>query len=768
MLVAVVGHLSGFVPAIYRGLAGFLEGCLMPEVAAQNASDVAAYVGSREYLSDELRCLDLRLRQQVLKQPRARDGDPLAPFKGVVITDAEISDLLLPPQSAPYEPAAGDAEQEKLVQAAVDLENEMAARRAATGQAGVYLSLPRLSELFGLSRFEEQCLVVCLAPEADRKYEKLYAYLQDDATRRKPSVDLVLNLLCKGQPEKLAARAAFDPHAALLKFKLLEINDAGTDGPMPLLSRSLKLDDQILNLVLGHRPTDARLKRFARMVLPRESAVGMIAAQELYQRTSSFIRAHFAEPQSTGRNVVLFLHGPENLDNRLLAEAICHSFTLPLLVADVEAMKAGQSPFEQAAWLLAREAALQSAVLCLENADCLVAEPEKHRLELNALIESAKTFSRLTFMFGSRHWQPREFAQDCVFLSIAVSRPDLATAKGLWEQGLGLRERLADDVDSTVLAGRFRFGMSQIQGALAAAENLARWRSPENWRITVSDLFAACRAQSSTKLGALAHKIDPKQAWGDIVLPHDNLAQLKELCEQARYRHRVYGEWGFDRKLSLGKGLNALFSGSPGTGKTMAAEVIAGELQLDLYRIDLSQVVSKYIGETEKNLHQIFLEAQAGHAILFFDEADALFGKRSEVKDAHDRYANIEVGYLLQKMEEYEGVAILATNLSQHIDDAFLRRMHFIIEFPFPDHEYRRQIWQVVFPHEAPLAEEVDFDVLAREIKLAGGNIRNIALAAAFYAASDGQVIEMPHLWQAARREHQKLGRTWEHSRARP
>jgi SpoVK/Ycf46/Vps4 family AAA+-type ATPase len=212
--------------------------------------------------------------------------------------------------------------------------------------------------------------------------------------------------------------------------------------------------------------------------------------------------------------------------------------------------------------------------------------------------------------------------------------------------------------------------------------------------------------------------------------------------------------------------LNALFSGPPGTGKTMAAEVTGTELQLDLYRIDLSQVVSKYIGETEKNLHQIFLEAESAHAILLFDEADALFGKRSDVKDGHDRYANIEVGYLLQKMEAYEGVAILATNLGHNIDAAFVRRMHFIVEFPFPDQEFRRRIWQVAFPREAPLASGVDFDSLAREIRLPGGNIKNIAVAAAFYAAGAAEAVDMPHLWQAARREHQKLGRTWDHGKA--
>jgi hypothetical protein len=731
------------------------------------SGDLAPYLNSWDHLSDELRCLDLRLRQQVLKQPHIQASEPLSPFKGLVITAAEIADLLEYPQSATNEPAAGLAEQQTLGRALTGLQDEIQARRIASRQAGVYLSLPRLTELFGLTQFEEQCLVICLAPEVDRKYEKLYAYLQDDATRRKPDVDLVLNLLCGSQEKKLAARAAFDPYATLLKLKLLQMTDAGTDGQTPLLSRALKLDDRIVNFLLGHRQMDARLERFARMVFPREGAQGMIAAHELYQRTSGFVQAYFADPQSMGRNVVLFLHGRANLDERLVVEAVCRDFTLPLLIADVAAMKASQLPFAQAAWLLAREAALQSAVLCLENTDCLVPEPDKHLLELNSLVESAKTFSRLTFMFGSRHWQPQPVIHECLFLSIAVSRPDLEICKRLWEQNLAACERLADDIDSAVLAGKFRFGLSQIQDALAAAQNLARWRSPENWRITGSDLSAACRAQSSPKLGALAHKIEPRNTWSEIVLPHDNLAQLRELCEQARYRHRVYGEWGFDRKLSLGKGLNALFSGPPGTGKTMAAEVIAGELQLDLYRIDLSQVVSKYIGETEKNLHQIFLEAQTAHAILFFDEADALFGKRSEVKDAHDRYANIEVGYLLQKMEEYEGVAILATNLSRHIDDAFLRRMHFIIEFPFPDQEYRRQIWQVVFPHEAPLADEVDFDVLAREIKLPGGSIKNIALAAAFYAAGNGQLIQMPHLWQAARREHQKLGRTWEDIKAR-
>ena len=237
--------------------------------------------------------------------------------------------------------------------------------------------------------------------------------------------------------------------------------------------------------------------------------------------------------------------------------------------------------------------------------------------------------------------------------------------------------------------------------------------------------------------------------------------QLHEIVNAVKYRQVVYDKWGFERKLSLGKGLNILFSGPSGTGKTMAAEILAGELALDLYKIDLSTVVSKYIGETEKNLSRIFQEAENSNAVLFFDEADALFGKRSEVKDAHDRYANLEISYLLQKMEEFDGVVILATNFKKNMDPAFVRRIQFILEFPFPDEEHREKIWKKVFPDEAPLSTEVDFPFLARRLEIAGGNIKNISLRAAYLAADKDDGIHMEHLIAAAKRELQKIGKMY-------
>ena len=282
---------------------------------------------------------------------------------------------------------------------------------------------------------------------------------------------------------------------------------------------------------------------------------------------------------------------------------------------------------------------------------------------------------------------------------------------------------------------------------------------PLSRRVTIEDLYAAARSQSTPILNDLARKITPHYTWNDIVLPPDTQQHLIEMCAYVEHRHIVYDKWGFEKKLALGKGLMALFAGDSGTGKTMAADILAGALGLDLYKIDLSGVVSKYIGETEKNLNSIFQEAQSSNAILFFDEADALFGKRSEVKDAHDRYANIETAYLLQKMEEYEGVVILATNLKMNLDEAFMRRMHFVVDFPLPEEDDRRRIWQSMLPAELPLSPDVDLDFMARKFKIAGAHIRNIALSAAFLAAADGQVVTMAHLIQATRREFQKVGR---------
>ncbi|MEQ9364268.1 MAG: AAA family ATPase, partial [Leptospirales bacterium] len=313
-------------------------------------------------------------------------------------------------------------------------------------------------------------------------------------------------------------------------------------------------------------------------------------------------------------------------------------------------------------------------------------------------------------------------------------------------------------IDVQTLSGLYRFNEGQIKSVVQRSK-LRRKALQGDENISESELIVGCREESSQKLAELAVRVATRHSWDFLILPEEQKGQLRELCNHMKFKACVYEDWAYNTRVSAA-GLNVLFTGPPGTGKTLAASVIAKELGLDIYKIDLSTIVSKYIGETEKNLSKIFTEAESSNAILFFDEADSLFGKRSDVNDSHDRYANIQVGYLLQKMEEFPGMTILATNLVQNIDEAFTRRLHFSIDFPFPGAEERQRIWRVSFPEQAPLDKTIDFEYLARKIKVPGGNIRNIALHAAFHAAADNGIITLDHIERAAKREYDKEGRS--------
>ncbi|NJM59593.1 MAG: AAA family ATPase [Oscillatoriales cyanobacterium RU_3_3] len=455
-----------------------------------------------------------------------------------------------------------------------------------------------------------------------------------------------------------------------------------------------------------------------------------------------------------------YFQGVDRASKHLAAEALAATIGAPLLSADLAKIAENKANFAGNLNSIFLEAWFQNALVYLDGWDASIDDKTMLYADLMGAIAQHKGIIILAEI------QPLipDAAASIEMITVQFPIPDFAQRRTCWQTQLkaaGISidpAELADLLDS--LADRFRLTPNQITNAVKNAGNAARWQAAAG-KNTINNvlLFASARAQSGGDLTALARKIEPQYTWNDIILPIDHQTQLREICNQTKYRNLVYQEWGFDRKLSLGKGLNVLFSGPPGTGKTMAAEVIAGELQLDLYKIDLSQMVSKYIGETEKNLNRIFTAAANSNAILLFDEADALFGKRSEVRDAHDRYANIEIGYLLQKMEEYEGLAILTTNLRCNMDDAFVRRLRFIIEFPFPNQQQRRQIWEKIWPDTTLRSPDLDVDFLARRFEITGANIRNIALAAAFLAADDGSILSMVHLMQAIRREYQKMGK---------
>jgi SpoVK/Ycf46/Vps4 family AAA+-type ATPase len=462
--------------------------------------------------------------------------------------------------------------------------------------------------------------------------------------------------------------------------------------------------------------------------------------QDLAKRLVQVLQAQAPTPRA------LNLVGAPGVGKQAVARAVCAQMGMQLARVNLTRLPTAGPEQRQIFRRMQREALLSQLAFYIDISTLIAAE-KCTEAATHALIEH---LPGMVFVGSEDRWQA-----DRQLSIVTVPKATPAEQRLLWQHALAeTKHRVGDRIEAVVQ--QFHFGPRAIVQAVAAAQHLTKLRNGgSDTFVTAEDLWQACRAQSGPRLDQLGRHIIACYTWDDIVLSNDLFDQLRELAAQVAHRHQVYEEWGFGARLSLGRGISALFAGPSGTGKTMAAEVLANALQLDLYRIDLSGVVSKYIGETEKNLKQVFDAAEQSGAILFFDEADALFGKRTEVKDSHDRYANIEVNYLLQRMEDYRGLAILATNRKSALDRAFLRRLRFLMDFPFPDADSRRRIWEKVFPSDAPL-DQLDYPVLAR-LEIPGGNIRNIALNAAFLAASGNQPISMSHVAHAVRREYTKI-----------
>jgi len=562
-------------------------------------------------------------------------------------------------------------------------------------------------------------LGLCAASELSPQYGRLYAYLQDDVTRKLASPRLVARLLADTGAEGTDVLAAFDVSSPLRRLGAIRLLDAG--GPTPLAERLVKVSDRLAAFLLAARldePTrDGRLRR---LPLPYYDPGRGAAVREL----RSLLAAESRLP--------IVVAGPDAA--ALLAVALGR----PLILADVNDVHHVDLMLEGAL-----AAALEGAALCFDGLDRV--EPGDRQRMLHAI---AARDERVLVCAASR--DAAVVLGDLTAVVVEVPLPSFAERKTAWAALSGVE-------DVRDVSAKFRLSVGQIADAAEVARLSASSRgAPEP---EPPDLDLGARRASSTRLGELASRLDAAFGWDDLVLPDRQLEVLHSISAYLRHRDLVLSEWGYERTVARTQGLKVLFAGESGTGKTMAGQVLARDLGLDLFRIDLATIVSKYIGETEKNLDRIFGAAEGSNAILFFDEADALFGKRSEVRDSHDRYANIETAYLLQKMESYEGAVILATNFRQNLDEAFLRRLDFVIDFPFPEAADRERIWRLVLPAAAPVAPDIELPFLAAQFKLSGGGIRNCSLAAAFLAAEDGGRIEMRHLVRAVALEYGKLGR---------
>ncbi|MEV8509053.1 ATP-binding protein [Actinoplanes sp. NPDC051475] len=704
---------------------------------------VAGYPDSLAHLADELRRLDLTIRRRLATATLLNDLAPQGQTaRTVYITRDEVEWLLdtggPPGTSAP-----------ELDEVLDQVSAVIAARvRAATTP----LALPRLGRLFGLSAVELRAVVICLAPELRRKYDRLYAYLQDDITRKRPSVDLVLELLHDDEGQRWRGLRSFDDGARLLRLGILRVvPDPASPSGSSALGRFLALDPRICRYLLGddEDELDARLAGIASLDRAGRPVGGR--QPDPAGGLARLAARHDITADMPGPALVLALHGPPGSGRQDLARQVSAHLGLALLTVD--ASTPATTP--DLITIAVREARLRHAAVCLTGPD---AAPDDGRPLLAALAGALHDLGGLAVVTTIEPWRDTALPGIPVH-EVTLALPDVPRSIALWRDALSTRTP-ESRTWAGELAERFRFGPGAIRAAAAEADR-RRLTEAEPRALTLSDVYAACRDRSAGRLADLAVAVHPACGWDDLVLPEPQLRMLRDICAQARHRQRVYGGWGFGTLGGRGTGVTALFGGPPGTGKTMAAEVCAADLGLDLYRVDLSGVVSKYVGETEKNLRRVFAEARGGNAILFFDEADALFGKRTEVSDAHDRYANIETSYLLQQMEQYDGVVLLATNLRQNLDDAFTRRLRSVVEFPFPDAGSRARIWRTHLPATAPVAADVDPEALGREFEVAGGTIRNIVLNAAFLAAGDGQVIDRRHILDGTRREFEKIGRLW-------
>lgn len=688
------------------------------------ASDTNTWAeGNQRYLTTALAWLRLRLErlaQQAHLLAPAASTKPEQPQRHGLFDGTHEHEYQAAPPTAPR--ADDQFKQYATDMRAAELWNEPPA-------------LIILSNRLGLSQFERETLLLCIAMELNPRIAALCASAQDDSSRPYPTFALALTLFDEPSWDVLS------PEHPLRYWRLIEINQPAAQ---PLTTSPLRADERIVNYVKGLDYLDDRLATLIVPLAIDSEHAPLPQSQEALVR--SIVR-HWLRAEASLQLIQLI--GPDPLSKQLVAYHAAASLHRYLYRIPSEMFPQQINDIETLARLWHRESLLLPLALYLDAQESDGSTPgEGHVRPLTRFLARSDG----VFLLGTRETWTHTGRTS---ISLDVDKPTTAEQLSVWNEAL---DKFAGDIPAA-LTGQFSLNLPPIYQI--ARDALEEWKEEDKDTGAASSLqerlWDACRMITRPRLDTLAQRLELKATWDDLVLPPDETAMLHQLADQVGQRSKVYEEWDFADKMNRGMGINALFAGESGTGKTMAAEVIANALHLYLYRIDLSAVVSKYIGETEKNLRRLFDAAEDGGAILFFDEADALFGKRSEVKDSHDRYANIEINYLLQRIESYRGLSILATNMKSALDTAFLRRLRFIVNFPFPGPVERKRMWERAFPPKVPL-DRLDYDRLAK-LNITGGSVHNIALNAAFLAAQANSPVTMTLILTAACTEFRKLER---------
>lgn len=634
-----------------------------------------------------------------------------------------------------------------------ELDSYIREKADASVKAGVFLPLEYLCRLFGLSNFERLVLMMAAAFEFDAGFQKAYAFLHNDWEYSALTGELAKELCYVGEDTQVDEETAFAADSVLSRHFLYYDSSVNKHRD----KQPIYLKPEIRAFIYGETAIPVELSSFISYYTPEQEPDKLLLKDEVYRQMLNYLK--YTEDD---KPALFYLYGSKGIGKKLNVKYFAGEQRRSVLFFDLEAFTAytEASDKQDRSYLLLQklitQAVIRQSYICISSSNRQLKEEDKQLSLLNNVINYLADNMQLLFLTSDCTAKLKLNVDKVRLIPIELAAKGLDDYRSFWE-GIMQSYCFEPDVKPEQFSTKYILTAGQIKAVCEEAAALAGWRGQK--QISRELLLSVCRDKLEHNLGKKAVKVKPVYDWEDLILPKAQKNMLQMACNQIQYRYRVLYEWGYINRMPYGTGLSMIFSGPPGTGKTMAAQVMARELELELYKIELAAVVSKYIGETERNLNEIFEEAQKSQAIIFFDEADVLFSKRSEVKDSNDKYSNMEAAFMLQKMEEYNGIVILATNYQQNIDEAFKRRIKFLIDFSFPDKDYRKQLWQKAFPEQLPLDLYIDFDFLAEKFELTGSNIRNIALNAAYLAAADNSRVGMPHIISSIVNEFGKSGK---------
>lgn len=603
-----------------------------------------------------------------------------------------------------------------------------------------------LKKVYKLGLIDWFCVLVGVLIKLDKKYEKMLMQVDDSG---QITYDSILKLY-----------HFTDNVLEIEDYSKIYSNLSRKMNSLCFSGENLKIDQRIFENIINNANPEKNIPGMSVRV-PNKDATSLIIRENLAQKIAEYIKKVFPLKKPT----YFYIKGMNGMGKSTLIERVCDILGKSLVSINFDELAATNGDTFSFANSAFREALFEKGYICIKNLEKVVNAKIWKDNHVNYVFKRASNFSPVIFVLADMGENEvdvlRPYLEQYNFIDIFLDELSADENFAVWENSLKeAKLNINENVDVRELANKFNFTPKQIINTVMQAKNQASWNEDKK-DFSINDKFLCEIAykQVTGKLSDKATLIKKKHSWDELVMKKDQKDIIRRACNQIKYKHIVYDKWGMGKRVLYGRGLSMLFTGPPGTGKTMAAQVVANELGLEIYKVDLSKVISKYIGESEKNLGEVFDSAKRSNVILLFDETDALFGKRTEVKDSHDKNANVETSYLLQKMEEYDGITIMTTNFIENIDKAFFRRISYVIHFYFPDVASRKEIWMKMFPRETPLDSDIDFDFLAKQFEIAGGSIKNAVITSTFMAAAESSKVGMKHIMKALEYEIKKQGK---------